>query len=223
MPTVTLDDPAEILAVLHDPRFAVPSPAGGATALGWLREHVARFSDGADHERRRALAVAALEHIDPQALRERARALATPENAGRLAVQVLAEALAASGAVADHVATIAEGYFPGTDAGAGGDDAVAALVQAFGGTADEATAARIGLLVQACDATAGLIATALNHSGEPPVRVLRRVAIKDARGIAQGSTVEMDARTVPFGAGPHACPGRSHALAIADGAVEALR
>jgi hypothetical protein len=222
MSTVTLDDLAEILAILRDPRFAVQSPTGGSTGVGWLRDHVARFCEGADHERRRALAIAALERIDPQALRERARALATPENAGVVAVQVLGEALGVKD-VAAQVCAVAKGYFPGTDAGREGDDAVAALVEAFGGSADEATAARIGLLVQACDATAGLIANAVNRSSEPAVRVLRRVATTHARGIPEGSTVELDARYVPFGAGPHACPGQAHAQAIADGAVEALR
>src|SRR5262245_1554470 len=147
MSTLTLDDPAEILAVLHDARFAVQSPTGGGTGVGWLRDHVARFCAGADHERRRALAVAALAGIDPRMVRERARALATLGNADVVAVLVLAEPLGINDAAA-QVKAVAKGYFPGTDAGPEGDDAVAALVDAFGGTADEATAARIGLLVQ---------------------------------------------------------------------------
>ena len=53
----------EVCAVLADPAFVVPpvplvdSPVG----IAWLRAHVSRFSSGAEHDRRRALAVAALE------------------------------------------------------------------------------------------------------------------------------------------------------------------
>jgi hypothetical protein len=60
---------------------------------------------------------------------------------------VLATALGITAPVADAVAAVAAGYFPGTDAGPCGDAAVAALVAACGGVPDEASAARIGVLV----------------------------------------------------------------------------
>jgi cytochrome P450 len=121
-------------------------------------------------------------------------------------------------------------------------------VAACGGTPDEATAARIGLLVQACDATAGLAANALvalltgaregppaaivaaTLRDDPPVRVTRRIAAAPARAgdaeIPAGTVVTLDLTAarddqLPFGAGPRRCPGREQALALAAGIVAA--
>lgn len=102
----------------------------------------------------------------------------------------------------------------------------------------EAAAARIGLLVQACDATAALVESASGGDGLPlsrvlrdlpPVRRMRRIAVRSTRvagrEIAEGDVVLLDLATanrahpVPltFGAPPRPCPGRAHALALADG------
>jgi hypothetical protein len=94
------------------------------------------------------------------------------------------------------------------------DRAVDRLVQACGGVADEATANRIGLLVQACDATKALVSNTVSGRTDPPVPNTRRVA-------PDGTLVEIDLAEVPFGISPHACPGRAHALALAAGLVEA--
>jgi cytochrome P450 len=95
------------------------------------------------------------------------------------------------------------------------DAAVTRLVAAFGGgVADEPAAARIGLLVQACDATAGLIGNtvlALSRSRypdptdavvaetlryDPPVRAMHRVALAPARigdrPVLAGTAVRLD-------------------------------
>ena len=88
--------------------------------------------------------------------------------AARVPVMTLAEALGLDASVVDDVAAAARGYQPGTDGGPAGDSAVGALVAACGGAADENTAARIALLVQACDATAGLIGRALAVSRQAP-------------------------------------------------------
>jgi hypothetical protein len=122
---------------------------------------------------------AELARLDPAALR-RAAASAPPEGASadpRLrAVSALAEGLGLADpeAVAEAVAVVATAYF-GTDdpaVGAGADAAVAWLLPRVldGGerpvrpvaddTAFEAAANRIGLLVQACDATGTLVAHA---------------------------------------------------------------
>ncbi|WP_260630101.1 isocitrate lyase/phosphoenolpyruvate mutase family protein [Streptomyces sp. TYQ1024] len=100
----------------------------------------------------------------------------------------------------------------------------------------EAVANRIGLLVQAC-ATAALVETATG-SNKPlarvirentPLRGMRRVATRPTRlagrDIAAGDVVVLDIaaahRTHPapltFGAEPRPCPGRAHALALAEG------
>src|ERR1700742_1729426 len=54
-------------AVLSDPSYLVPQAPGGAPrgTLAWLREHVCRFSNGAEHARRRALAVREIEALRP--------------------------------------------------------------------------------------------------------------------------------------------------------------
>ena len=213
----------EPLHILEDPSFCVPAvptdcPPG---TVGWLRASVARFSEGAAHERRRDLATAALATAPPDLLRREAAARATAGNTDRLAVDVLAAALGVTADVFPAVAAIAAVYQPHTGGYPGAaDTAVAALVEIFGGTCDEATAARIGLLVQACDATAALIREA--HAGAAPadaapVPATRRVSPVD------GSTVvvPLAASGLPFGAGRHACPGRAHALAIAEGACHA--
>ena len=235
MPTTTyVTSYADAVTVLNNPAFEVPPappvpamattapdrPSGGPADLAWLRATVSRFANGPAHARRRALAAALLEAIDPAALRERAasasrRALAAglPVEviAGRVPVMTLANALGLDATVVDDVAAAARGYQPGTDAGPAGDSAVDALVAACGGTPDEYTAARIALLVQACEATAGLIGRALAASRpapdgttaealvaetlrfDPPVQAMRRVCVAPtaigAIDVAAGTSV----------------------------------
>jgi hypothetical protein len=195
--------------VLTDPNYRVPSPPYAPDGVAWLRASVARFSNGATHQRRRALAVTELAAIDPDAL----RALALRRGTGP--VEVLAEALGLPITVAEDIAVIAKSYQPHTTITPAADQAVDRLVRIFGAS-DERTANRIALLIQACDATAALVANTLAGRTDPPVPKTRRVA-------PDGVTVEADLTESPFGAGPHACPGRLHALALADGLVQAER
>lgn len=195
--------------MLTDPNYRVPSSPYAPNGVAWLRASVARFSNGATHERRRALAVTELAAIDPDAL----RALALRRGTGP--VEVLAEALGLPITVAEDIAVIAKSYHPHTTITPLADQAVDRLVEIFGAF-DERTANRIALLIQACDATATLVANTLAGRTDPPVPRTRRVA-------PDGATVEIDLTDSPFGAGPHACPGRLHALALADGLVQAER
>lgn len=196
-------------AVLTDPAFVVPpAPDGSAGGVAWLRASVARFSNGAAHRRRRALAVAGLATVDPDALRLRA------SEGARGAVEVLAEALGLPADVAEDVAAVARSYQLHTPITQEADLAVGRLVEACGGVADEATANRIGLLVQACEATNALVANIVSGRTGPPVPKTRRLA-------PDGTIVEVDLTEEPFGIGPHACPGRAHALALAAGLAEA--
>ncbi|MEU5870386.1 hypothetical protein AB0A73_02375 [Glycomyces sp. NPDC047369] len=225
----------------------VPPPAepGPPGTLAWLRTNVARFATGDDHARRRALAADLLAAMDLDVLRLRAEVLTcialedTPLDVmARIArdvpVRTLAEALDAPGIDPAAVRTVAAAYLTG-DASPEADDAVAALVVAFGGIPDEPTAARIGLLVQACEATAALIgntlAAGLGPAGiaaqlrdDPPVKATTRTAATEAAGLAPGdrARIELDG-SAPFGAGPHACPGRDQAIALATGVCEALQ
>ncbi|GLZ29016.1 hypothetical protein Lesp02_12060 [Lentzea sp. NBRC 105346] len=178
--------------VLND--YVVPPVPAGSSGVAWLRANVARFSEGADHVRRRALAVEILESLDVRP-------------GGRPVVALAA----AMGLPFDGIDAIARSYQPHLPITPEADAAVERLV-ALCGARDERAAARIGLLVQACDATDALVDKYLSGSVKAPVPVTRRVA-------PDGSVVEVDLSGTPFGSGRHACPGRSTALALAAGAV----
>ncbi|MFC4944703.1 hypothetical protein [Pseudonocardia sp. GCM10023141] len=203
-PTIT---GCAVPAALDSPVPAVPAATAG---VAWLRAHVARFSSGATHRRRRELVAALLADIDPAGLQQRAA-----RDGGHPAA-VLAAALGVPAAVAD-IRAVAACYQPHVRTTPTADAALARLVDACGGRWDEPTAARIGLLVQACDATATLVRTARERGvgaatvlrDDPPVRLTRRV----------GMLVDLASAGLPFGAGPHGCPGREHALALADALI----
>jgi cytochrome P450 len=224
----------DVLAALADPRL-VPTPAeSGPVGMAWLRGTVARFSSGGTHARRRALVEADLARVDPLGLR--AAVAADPDrDARRAAVRALAAALGLPEpeAVVEAVTVVAGAYFSDAEDPAA-DRAVAALlplvlagrptgadpttVEADAAGADDAAlevaANRIGLLVQACDATGALVANARRaaagrprgHDAEallvetlrydPPVRAMIRTAVRDTRvagaAIAAGDLVILD-------------------------------
>ncbi|WP_433058310.1 hypothetical protein [Dactylosporangium sp. CS-033363] len=188
----------------------VPEPEPAPSGIGWLRATVSRFANGAVHARRRAIVEELLAGVDPAGLSK-------PYDGHPVAP--LAAALGASGDVVadlvDDVRTAAAAYQTGDPAA---DAAVDRLVAVFGGAYDERTAARIQLLVQACDATAKLIERSRTRPvgavlrDDPPVPATRRVA-------PDGTVVAVSLAESPFGAGPRACPGRAHALALVEGAL----
>jgi hypothetical protein len=202
--------------MLTDPSFVVPPVPDCSRGVGWLRANVARFSEGDDHRRRRGLATELLAGVDPAALRRCAARLDGPPS--HVAVQVLADALGIPDVPVDAVVTVAAAYQPGTGDEAAADLAIEQLVETCGGVADERTAARIGLLVQACAATGALAAQAVRAGSvdaalaqEPPVPHTRRL------DPVTNDVVLVDLTGQPFGAGRHECPGREHAIAIVDG------
>ncbi|WP_165978030.1 cytochrome P450 [Actinomadura darangshiensis] len=215
-----IDRYAGVVAVLDDARFAVPPAAGGPPAsLAWLRRTVCRFSEGAEHGRRRTIVMDALDTIDPARLRRRARDLVRaggdPYDVPFLA---LGEALGVTDldALARAVPAAASGYLTGQ----GRDDAdaaVAVLVRLLGPGPDEVVAGRIAVLLQASEATAALVRTALPYTRrpesrgrpvedviaevlryDPPVPAMRRIATEDVqldgRTIAKGAVVTLDLR-----------------------------
>ncbi|MDI1465381.1 hypothetical protein QEZ54_30875 [Catellatospora sp. KI3] len=203
------------LAVLTDPRFAVPPVPPAQSGVAWLRATVGRFSDGPAHERRRALSVAILDAIPPEVLRT-----GGPTDP----VRALARAMGVEQDVVELVREVAQAYQPGTGDEARADAAVEALVAAFGGH-DEPTAARIGVLVQAYAATSALIERARHRPvaevlrADPPVPATRRRALETTTvgglTIEAGETVSVRlADELAFGAGPRRCPGSAHALAL---------
>lgn len=212
---------ADVVAALADPAlvplppvvFRPDEPIAPGTAA-WLRANVARFASGRTHARRRAIVEADLARIDVGVLRQATRA-SSGGDARLVTVGVLAEALGlADGQAAAHdVVAVAGVYFGGESAAA--DAAVARLTDAFIAAdpdADlETVANRIGLLVQACDSTASLVACARKRPSphddvdalltstlrdDPPIRTMRRVALGVTRvaetDIAAGDLVTLD-------------------------------
>ncbi|MFB4309924.1 cytochrome P450 [Actinomadura sp. GTD37] len=219
-PDLVIGRYGDVVAVLSGTRFAVPPAAGGPPAsLAWLRRTVCRFSEGAEHERRRAIVVDALHALDPARLRRRARDLVRAGGApAGVACPVLGEALGVTDldALAEAVPAAASGYLTGRGRD-GADAAVAVLVRLLGPGPDEAVAGRIAILVQAAEATAALVRTALPYARrpesrglpvedvvaevlrfDPPVPAMRRVAAEDARlggrAIPRGAVVTLDLR-----------------------------
>ncbi|ALG15376.1 hypothetical protein AOZ06_38045 [Kibdelosporangium phytohabitans] len=223
-----------------------PVPDGGPpVGIRWLRRNVARFTDGPDHERRRAQVTTILAAIDVADLRQQAAehtrailagrpAVLVADVAGVVPAAVLGHALGAPDLPVGAVAAVAGAYQPGTGPEEPADEAVAELVELMGGTADEPTAGRIALLAQAYAATAGLVGNAVLRRTEgknpaevvaetlrddPPVRATRRAE----PGTGTVVSVDLAGSGLPFGAGPHECPGQVHAIAIAEGILEAVR
>ncbi|RKQ93526.1 hypothetical protein C8N24_3394 [Solirubrobacter pauli] len=212
-----------------------PGPSGPFATMAWLRATVSRFANGETHARRRALTEARLATLDPATLAAAAKnaaagtretAASTPPAAATwpgaspaargfagvprayLPVAVLADATG----VADPVAAVgftrvvAAAYQPGTEHPEA-DAALAALLALLPADEPEALAQHVALLVQACEATAGLV-----RGDNLPVKTTKRVT-------ADGEIVAVGLDGRPFGDGPRRCPGEAHARALA----EALR
>ncbi|MFJ9772652.1 hypothetical protein ACIRVF_15635 [Kitasatospora sp. NPDC101157] len=238
-PALTLSRHEDVTAALADPAL-VPPPAtpGPYGTVAWLRSTVARFSAGEPHARRRALVVADLERLDSVELRVLAAGGFEPDLRLRV-VRTLARALGLADpeAVARDVKAVARAYFEPAPDDPAADAAVARLLPAMGDDDPETAANRIGLLVQACEATASLVEHARRSGGgpaaalrdDPPVRAMRRFAARatEVGGVAvpAGAHVllDLDAAREPgreplaFGAPPRLCPGRAQAMVIAEG------
>ncbi|MGH9170304.1 MAG: cytochrome P450 [Acidimicrobiales bacterium] len=181
---------ADVREVLADKRLGVPAvtEGGPAGSIAWLRASVSRFTNGAAHQHRRGLAVQELAHLDPADLyhiaRRRSRETIVASGGAGTRVDVMAglarhvpvasmaELLGSANAaeVADAVIVAAAAYFPGAgrEQQQRGDTATAQLVEMFSPLEPEVIVARIALMIQACDATAGLIGTALHILAEQP-------------------------------------------------------
>lgn len=231
---VTITAREDIEQALGDPNL-VPLPAGtGAEgSMAWLRATVARFAHGSVHARRRAYVEAELARIDVDTLRHLA-AGAYGDDRERV-LRALAHAMQLpelDDAAVEALLVVAANYFGGDDPAA--DDAVKLLLPLMQTDDPEQAANRIGILVQACDATALLIAAARNGSGDvhtavredPPVQVMRRTAIAPTRiggtAVPEGESVLLEVGPVglTFGHGPRICPGRALAVALAEGALQ---
>ncbi|MEW2384261.1 cytochrome P450 [Micromonospora sp. NPDC047707] len=208
---------ADVCAVLTDPAFQVPvADAGPAGTLAWLRSTVSRFSAPQRHPDRRAIGVAVLAALDPDELRtaaarlthqvldgagDRLEVMSALARRGPLRVLAIRLGLADPDAAVPAVTAVAAAWHPGAEGPriAAADRAVTALLAMLPPSAPDVAANRLGLLVQACDATAGLIGAAVRHGLgtppavstaallaevlrlDPPVRGTRRVATASVR------------------------------------------
>jgi cytochrome P450 len=210
---------------------------------------MARFSSGPAHERRRADVLRVIDglgtDVDVCALRSaasdvtRERLTGAPldllaDVASRVPVEVLARALGVApdevDEVVDDVRAVVRVIGRGEPSGPGSDAAATRLRQRFG--LHPVGAAAVSVLYQAHDATAALIAAMVlsAHDGSPrrpAVTLTVRVAVADTCTagtlIPTGTVVTLGLEDgLEFGAGPHACPGRQVAEAIAGGVLDAL-
>jgi hypothetical protein len=214
-----------IVAALDDPAL-VPPTMPGRGAVVELRAAMARFSRPAEHATRRADVVALIDRLDVQRLADTAAARARERLAGgpvdalaEIARVVPTEALAACLAAPDVsvadvdavVAVIGRGQ-PATPEA---DQAADRLVGRLG-------VAAVSLLYQNFDATAALIATRLaaranGHVPAPAVPRTKRVAADGAE-----ITLEIGPAGLPFGSGPHRCPGEGLAETISSAVLQAI-
>ncbi|MDW3215825.1 MAG: hypothetical protein R8G01_17645 [Ilumatobacteraceae bacterium] len=216
-------------------------PSPGATSA--LRRQMARFSGPGEHPQRRALVDAVIAGLDVDDAERLAHAtalerlrtgtvthadLATTIPTATL-IELLALPVDAESATRDVeaiVRVIGRGE-------AADDSADAATERLLAAVPDPSVAvAVVSLLYQSFDATAALVATTLaarstGATPEPAVRATRRVATAPTdvgrHRLETGDEVvlEIGPAGLPFGAGPHACPGRELAEAIVRGIVAA--
>jgi hypothetical protein len=173
-------------AVLEDSRFRVPPPAGTSTGVGWLREHVVRFSEGAVHERRRRLVEAIVDSVADIPDRD------TPTRS-------LLAALGLPEELEQDVAGVSAAYQPHFPQSSAADASADRLIAACGGRTEQA-AALACVLVQAHAATLALIEARRRADGSAPVPTTRRID-------ADGTEVLVDLADAHFGRGVHRCPG----------------
>src|SRR5258708_25740093 len=167
------------------------------------------------------------------------RASSEPVDVMPLARRVPAAAIAAGlGVAQDDIAAVVEamlaavsGYLTPDMAGPDADSSVAFLAKTFGPAEPEQLANRIGLLMQACDATAALIGNALiaAFAAEGTVEeIIGRTLVDDPptlrtrRVSPDGELVTIDISGCTFGAGRRPCPGSDQATALAAGVLDAI-
>jgi hypothetical protein len=243
---LSLHDPVAVAAALADEALVPPGPPRapkGTTER--LRASMARFSPPSTHGPRRREVVGTIDRLDlvqvEAVARDRAHRRLTGARVdalGQIAAIVPTETLAIClGATADRdrlvadVATIVRVIGRGAPADEQSDAAVERLGVVFADHPEGVTSA-LSILYQNTDATAALVATRLaaflGGPAAPAVPRTRRVAARDTRVgplvVPSGAelTLEIGVAGLPFGAGPHRCPGELVAERMVAGITAAI-
>lgn len=243
--TTLSDDDAHV--ALNTPSMAPPArgPQFTKGATADLRDAMARFSNAADHPPRRLAVVAAVDAIDllnvtntaAEVMSERLGVEGGSANVDVIAagwevpsytlatVLGFAERREQIRADAEIIARVIGRNEPSNPAA---DAATGRLLALFDDHADPVAA--VSLLYQNHDASAGLVprrvmaAFALSESDSAgqTVRVAEEQITIGTHTIESGEAVQIELAGIPYGAGPHRCPGEDLANAIVDGIVAAL-
>lgn len=170
-----------------------PVPQTGQRAL------MARFSSGEEHSRRRAYAEMLLSEIKVDVAQAMAAEAARKAAVGTVEAAALAREVITG--VLEELLGLPDG--PDTD--------------------PEMAANRAGIVLQARDATAGLVANALLHNTSLHETLRDHPPVVNTRRIVAGDEVIVDLRGRPFGGQPRPCPGQELALALAGAILGVLR
>jgi cytochrome P450 len=239
---VVIDTRRDVLEALER-RELVPHPtsdsSGGPTIE--LRNSMARFSSDPKHAARRASVEAAIASLDVRGVVRVVRAMTRTElDRGALDVLAIAASVPVAslgevlgierpGELVADVDSIVSVIGRNHHADADTDHAARRVLDHFAGR-PEGAVAWASVLYQTMDAKAALISTrvvavATATTAVPAVPRTRRRASVDVEvgghrfGAGDELSIELGAVGLPFGAGPHACPGRELAVAIADAVV----
>jgi hypothetical protein len=222
-------------------------PHDSSSATMRLRAAMARFSGPNEHPMRRIAVEHAIQSLDIAAVVAAAstatRILVDDEPSAQtvqavirsvptVSVSAALGAATAASRIVDDVETIVSVIGRGEPSTSSSDEATHRLLDRFAGHPDGAVAA-VSVLYQNFDATSALIrklleARTTRRTAAPAVAATRRVTTTavwiDGVTITAGSelTLMIGAAGLPFGAGPHACPGRVLATALAEGIVDEL-
>ena len=218
---------------MRPPSEPVPPEMIG-TALGEIYERLVRMNDGARHDELRERVNALLADWDLRDVaryaREAASLVSPQETAAYVVCRMIgvSDPIAALPLIRDFAAAVS-GSATGDDIARGIKATPKLLALLPESTDPDERANRAGFLFQSFAPSRALIENRVSGTGESPVPFTRRWAAVDfeflGRAIQRGDliVVSLAAAEFQFGGGPHRCPGREIAEAIASGLKSDVR